>query len=69
MSTAHPRTRPPGQLQRVCQCSRLEAQLLATAYELALPIRRLLLSRPHSSSSNAEVFAHSSHPRPQGVSV
>ncbi len=69
MPTTHPRTRPPWQLQRGYEGSRLEAQLIATAYELALPIRRQPLSRPHRSSSNAEVSQHSSRPRPQGVSA
>ena len=69
MPTTHPRTRSPGQLQRGYEGSRLEAQLVATAYELALPIRRQPLSRPHGSPRDAEAFSHASRPRPQGVSA
>jgi hypothetical protein len=69
MPIAHSRTRPPWHLQRGYEGSRLEAQRIATAYELALPIRRQPLSRPHGSSSDAEAFSHSSHPRPEGVSA
>jgi hypothetical protein len=69
MPIAHSRTRPPWHLQRGYEGSRLAAQLIATAYELALPIRRQPMSRPHCSSSNAEVSQQSSRPRPQGVSA
>jgi hypothetical protein len=69
MPIAHSRTRPPWHLQRGYEGSRLEAQLIATAYELALPIRRQPLSRPHRSSNNAEAFLHSSRLRPEGVSA
>ncbi len=69
MPTAHPRNRLPWQLQRGYEGSRLEAQLIATAYELALPIRRQPLSRPHCSPSDAEALSHSSRPRPEGVSA
>ncbi len=69
MPTTHARTRSPGQLQRGYEGSRLEAQLVATAYELALPICRQLLSRPQRSLSNPEVSQHASRPRPQGVSA
>ena len=69
MPIAHSRTRPPWHLQRSYEGSRLEAQLIATAYELALPIRRQPLSRRHGSSSDAEVSQHSSRLRPQGVSA
>ncbi len=69
MPIAHSRTRPPWHLQRGYEGSRLEAQLIATAYELALPIRRQPLFRPQPSSSNAEVSQHSSRPRPEGVSA
>jgi hypothetical protein len=69
MPIAHSRTRPPWHLQRGYEGTRLEAQLIATAYELALPIRRLPLSRPRRSSSNVEVFQHASCPRPEGVSA
>ena len=69
MPTTHARTRPPGQLQRGYEGSRLATQLIATAYELALPIRRQPLSRPQRSLGNAEVSQHSSRPRPQGVSA
>jgi hypothetical protein len=69
MPIAHSRTRPPGHLQRGYEGTRLEAQLIATAYELALPICRQPLSRTHRSPSNAEVSQHSSRLRPQGVSA
>jgi len=69
MPIAHPRTRPPGHLQRGYEGSRLEAQLVATAYELVLPIRRQPLSRSHRSPSDPEVFSHASYPRPEGVSA
>ena len=69
MPTTHARTRPPGHLQRGYEGSRLEAQLIATAYELALPICRQPLSRPQHSLGNAEVSQHASRPRPQGVSA
>jgi hypothetical protein len=69
MPITHSRTRPPWHLQRSYEGSRLEAQLIATAYELALPIRRQPLSRPQRSSSNAEVCQHASRLRPQGVSA
>jgi len=69
MPIAHSRTRPPWRLQRGYEGSRLEAQLIATAYELALPICRQPLSRPHRSCRNAEVSQPSSRLRPQGVSA
>jgi hypothetical protein len=69
MPTTHARIRPPWRLQRGYEGSRLEAQLIATAYELALPIRRQPLSRPQRSLSDAEAFSHSSRPRPEGVSA
>jgi hypothetical protein len=69
MPIALSRTRPPWQLHRDYEGSRLEAQLIATAYELALPICRQPLSRPHRSSSNAEVSQLSSRLRPEGVSA
>lgn len=46
MQRAHVRTRPRPPLQRGFERSRLEAQLVATAYELAVPIRRQSLSSP-----------------------
>jgi len=69
MPITHSRTRSPWHLQRGYEGSRLEAQLIATAYELALPIRRQPLSRPHHSSSDSEVSQHSSRLRPPGVSA
>ena len=69
MPIAHSRTRPPWHLQRGYEGSRLEAQLVATAYELALPIRRQPLSRPQCSFSNAEVSQLASRLRPEGVSA
>jgi hypothetical protein len=69
MPIAHSRTRPPWHLQRGYEGSRLEAQLIATAYELALPIRSQPLSRPHRSSSDIEVSQQASRLRPQGVSA
>jgi hypothetical protein len=49
MERAHVRTRQPLYLQRGYERSRLEAQLVATAYELAVPIRRQPLSTPPRS--------------------
>jgi len=69
MPIAHSRTRPPWQLQRGYEGTRLEAQLIASAYELALPIRRQPLSRPQCSLNNAEVSQLSSRLRPEGVSA
>jgi hypothetical protein len=45
MERARVRTRQLPPLQRGCERSRLEEQLVATAYELAVPIRRQALSR------------------------
>ena len=49
MERAHVRTRQLPPLQRGFERSRLEQQLVATAYELAVPIRRQLLSAPQRS--------------------
>jgi len=49
MERAHVRTRQLPSLQRGFERSRLEAQLVATAYELAVPIRRQSLSTPQRS--------------------
>jgi hypothetical protein len=43
MERAHVRTRQPLNLQRGFERSRLEDQLVATAYEWALPVRRQAL--------------------------
>ena len=68
MPTARPRTRPPLHLQRGCERSRLEAQLVAAAYELAVPIRRRPLSRPQRPRAKDPVSQPSPVPR-QGVSA
>ena len=44
MEHAHVRTRQLPPLQRGCERSRLEEQLVATTYELAAPIYRQTLS-------------------------
>ena len=46
MEGAHIRTRQLPPLQRGFERSRLENQLIATAYELAVPIRRQTLPTP-----------------------
>jgi hypothetical protein len=47
MERARVRTRPLPFLRRHFERSRLEEQLVATAYELAVPIRRRSLSTRH----------------------
>ena len=49
MERAHVRTRQLPPLQRGFERSRLEQQLVARAYELAVPIRRQSLSAPQRS--------------------
>ncbi len=44
MERPHVRTRQLPPLQRSCERSRLEEQLVATAYELAVPLYRQTLS-------------------------
>jgi hypothetical protein len=46
MERAHVRTRQLPPVQRGFERSRLETQLIATAYELAVPIRRQALPAP-----------------------
>jgi hypothetical protein len=46
MERAHVRTRQLPPLQRGFERSRLEKQLIATAYELAVPVRRQSLPTP-----------------------
>jgi hypothetical protein len=68
MRIPHRRTGSSWQLQRSYEGSRLEAQLVAAAYELALPIRRQSLSRPHRLGTEETV----NQPLPahrQGVSA
>lgn len=68
MPTAHPRTRPPLHLQRVGERSRLEAHLIATAYELAVPVCRRPLSDP-SRLRVQNTFPQPSPAATQGVSA
>jgi hypothetical protein len=49
MERAHVRTRQLPPLQRGFECSRLEGQLIAAAYELAVPIHRQPLPTPQHS--------------------
>jgi hypothetical protein len=49
MERAHVRTRQLPPLQRSFEGSRLEEQLIASAYELAVPIRRQPLPTPQRS--------------------
>jgi len=66
MPTTRPRTRPPFHLQRGCERSRLEAQLVAAAYELALPVSRQVVSgRQHLRTE--KTFPQLSPARRQGV--
>ena len=53
MERAHVRTRQLPPLQRGFERSRLEDQLIATAYELAVPIHRQVLSSSQRSPSDA----------------
>ncbi len=53
MERARVRTRQLPPLQRSFERSRLEEQLIATAYELAVPLHRQVLSTPQRSPSNA----------------
>jgi hypothetical protein len=53
MERAHVRTRRLPPLQRSFERSRLEEQLVAAAYELAIPIRRLSLSNPQRHRADA----------------
>ena len=53
MERAHVRTRQPLPLQRGFERSRLEEQLVVTAYELAVPIRRQSLSEPQRARGDA----------------
>jgi hypothetical protein len=46
MERAHVRTKQLPLLQRAFERSRLEGQLIATAYELAVPVRRQALPTP-----------------------
>ena len=53
MERAQVRTKQLLNLQRGFERSRLEEQLVATAYERAVPIRRQPLSTPQCSQANA----------------
>ena len=52
MERAHVRTRQLPPLQRGFERSRLEEQLIATAYELAVPLCRQSLSTPPRSGED-----------------
>ena len=66
MSTTRPRTRPPLHLHRGCERSRLEAQLVAAAYELALPVGRQVVSGRQQLRTE-KTFPQSSPAQRQGV--
>jgi hypothetical protein len=51
MECAHVRTRQLPPLRRGFERSRLEEQLITTAYELAVPIRRQTLPSPQRCAS------------------
>ena len=53
MERAHVRTTQLLHLQRGFERSRLEEQLVATAYELAVPLRRQSLSAPQRARGDA----------------
>lgn len=53
MDRAHARTQRPLHVQRGCERSRLEDDLVASAYQLAVPIRGRSRSAPRRRAPNA----------------